>query len=159
MKYAHLKGNKLLGWYDPDIHKEIPEPNVEVEEEVWQQALGDNANAYEGGEFLVKDFLTREERRKRDLIELKHSTEFDRKIVVNGISFYGGHESAQRLNTKRMVTIEKGLSSFSYFSADDVLIVLTLEEAKAIWIAMVDVYESTFTEYKARKKIILNKGN
>ena len=60
MKYAHLENgtNKILGWYSDDIHSEIPTPNIEVEEEVWQEAININANCYANGEFVVKDFRT-----------------------------------------------------------------------------------------------------
>ena len=60
MKYAHLEENtnKLLGWYSNDIHSDIPTPNIEVTDEVWQEALNINANCYENGEFIVKDFRT-----------------------------------------------------------------------------------------------------
>ena len=63
MKYAHLEKNtnKLLGWYDKSIHSEIPTPNIEVDEKVWQEALSINANCYKDGEFIVKDFRTAEE--------------------------------------------------------------------------------------------------
>ena len=63
MKYAHLenKTNKLLGWYSDDIHDNIPTPNIEVTEKVWQEALNINANCYEDGKFIVKDFRTDEE--------------------------------------------------------------------------------------------------
>ena len=63
MKYAHLEKdtNKLLGWYDSEINSVIPTPNIEVDENVWQEALNINANCYENGEFIVKDFRTAEE--------------------------------------------------------------------------------------------------
>lgn len=63
MKYAHLEENtnKLLGWYDSQLHKEIPTPNIEVEDKVWQEAININANCYEKGKFIVKDFRTDEE--------------------------------------------------------------------------------------------------
>ena len=63
MKYAHLEKetNKIQGWYDSEIHPEIPTPNIEVIDEVWQEALGINANCYEDGKFIVKDFRTPEE--------------------------------------------------------------------------------------------------
>lgn len=63
MKYAHLDNNtnKILGWYSDDIHDIIPTPNIEVSDEVWQEALNINANCYENGEFIVKDFRTDEE--------------------------------------------------------------------------------------------------
>ena len=60
MKYAYLeKGtNKLLGWYSDDIHSKIPTPHIEVSDEVWQEALSINANCYEKGKFIFKDFRT-----------------------------------------------------------------------------------------------------
>ena len=61
MKYAHLENNKILGWYSDDIHDIIPTPNIEVSDEVWQEALNINANCYENGKFIVKDFRTEEE--------------------------------------------------------------------------------------------------
>ena len=40
MKYAHIDtNNKLLGWYDPDIHDTIPMPTIEVTDEQWQIAI------------------------------------------------------------------------------------------------------------------------
>lgn len=63
MKYAHLENNtnKILGWYDLEIHSVIPTPNKEVTDKVWQEALNINANCYENGEFIVKDFRTNTE--------------------------------------------------------------------------------------------------
>lgn len=63
MKYALLEKNtnKILGWYDASIHSVIPTPNIEVTDEVWQEALSINANCYENGKFIVKDFRTEEE--------------------------------------------------------------------------------------------------
>ena len=66
MIYSHLEKdtNKLLGWYDDSIHGVIPTPNIEVTEEVWQEAININANCYEDGKFIVKDFRTEEEIKK-----------------------------------------------------------------------------------------------
>lgn len=62
MKYAHLnKDGQLLGWYDDSIHKTIPTPNIQVSDEIWKEAININANCYEDGEFIVKDFRTVEE--------------------------------------------------------------------------------------------------
>ena len=62
MKYAHIIETKLQGWYSDDIHSEIPTPNIEVTEEVWQEALSINANCYENGKFIHKDFRTDDEK-------------------------------------------------------------------------------------------------
>lgn len=61
MKYAHIIDTKLQGWYDSEINPVIPTPNIEVTDEVWQEALNINANCYENGKFIVKDFRTDEE--------------------------------------------------------------------------------------------------
>ena len=73
MKYANIENrtNKLLGWYDKRIHLEIPTPNIEVTDEVWQEALNINANCYENGEFICKDFRTEEEKEKQRVQEIE----------------------------------------------------------------------------------------
>lgn len=69
MKYAHLEKdtNKLLGWYDDNIHSEIPDTNIEVSENVWQEAININANCYIDGKFIVKDFRTNKEVAEQEL--------------------------------------------------------------------------------------------
>lgn len=69
MKYAHLEKdtNKILGWYDEEINPEIPTPNTEVTDEAWQEALEKNANCYENGKFITKDFRTPEEVQEQEL--------------------------------------------------------------------------------------------
>ena len=72
MKYTHLdKENKILGWYDDDIHSKIPIPNIEVSEEVWQEALNINANCYENGKFIFKDFRTDEQREQQRIQQIE----------------------------------------------------------------------------------------
>ena len=73
MKYAHIenKTNKLLGWYTKEIHSKIPTPNIEVTDEVWQEALNINANCYENGEFIVKDFRTYEQREEQRIQQIE----------------------------------------------------------------------------------------
>lgn len=73
MKFAHLDGEKVLGWYTEDVHDTIPTPNVEVTDEVWNEALNINANAYVDGSFVYKNFDTSEEkaltiRTQRDIL-------------------------------------------------------------------------------------------
>ena len=73
MKYANIEQNtnKLLGWYDKEIHLEIPTPSIEVTDEVWQEALNINANCYENGEFIRKDFRTEEQREQQRIQEIE----------------------------------------------------------------------------------------
>lgn len=87
MKYAHLdEEKKILGWYDDNIHSEIPTPNVKVEDEVWQVAININANCYEDGKFIVKDWRTEEEILKQELeIKINEAKQFlgetDKKVL------------------------------------------------------------------------------
>lgn len=73
MKYAHLEKdtNKLLGWYDDNIHSKIPTPNIEVTDDVWQEAININANCYEDGEFIFKDFTTDEQREQQRIKQIE----------------------------------------------------------------------------------------
>ena len=61
MKYVHLENNKILGYYSKDINPAIPKECLEITDEQWQEALSINANCYENGKFIVKDFRTSEE--------------------------------------------------------------------------------------------------
>lgn len=47
MKYAHYDKDtkRLLGYYDDEIHENIPEPNIEISDEEWREALNKNANS------------------------------------------------------------------------------------------------------------------
>ncbi len=73
MKYANIENgtNRLLGWYTKEIHSKIPTPNIEVTDEVWQEALNINANCYENGEFIRKDFRTDEQREQQRIQEIE----------------------------------------------------------------------------------------
>ena len=77
MKYANIENgtNKLLGWYTKEIHSKIPTPNIEVTDEVWQEALNISANCYENGEFIVKDFRTEEEKEKQRVQNINSYTQ------------------------------------------------------------------------------------
>lgn len=92
MKYAHLEKdtNKILGWYSDDIHSDIPTPNIEVTEKVWQEALNINANCYENGKFIVKDFRTAEEIRKNEInTQIAESQQY---LAKTDHKFYNGYK-------------------------------------------------------------------
>lgn len=63
MKIAHInENNQLLGWYDNKIHTTIPIPNIEVSDEVWQNAIDNNHNKVNNdGTTELFDFRTSEE--------------------------------------------------------------------------------------------------
>lgn len=45
MKYANYdkKTNEILGYYDSEIHKNIPTPNIKISDEQWAKAVSDGA--------------------------------------------------------------------------------------------------------------------
>lgn len=44
MKYVHYVGNKVQGFYDPEIHQSIPEPNFAISEDAWMAYLSDQGS-------------------------------------------------------------------------------------------------------------------
>lgn len=77
MKNAHYdkESQKLLGWYDKDIHKAIPTPHIEVSDEVWQKAISENANYVDVDTktLLVKDFRTAKEIIEQQSIDINNT--------------------------------------------------------------------------------------
>lgn len=69
MKIAHInENNKLLGWYDVEIHDVIPTPNIEVTDEQWQEAIDNGHNKVnEDGTTELFDFRTNEEIEEQEL--------------------------------------------------------------------------------------------
>ena len=62
--YAHIdSNNQLLGWYIDEVHDTIPEPNIEVTEEQWSNALDNDHNKVNAdGSSETVDFRTDEEK-------------------------------------------------------------------------------------------------
>lgn len=85
MKYAHLEKdtNRILGWYSDDIHTDIPTPNIEVTDEVWQEAINISANCYENEKFIVKDFRTDDEIEEARIQSIKLTAQ---SLILNNYS-------------------------------------------------------------------------
>jgi len=64
MKYAHIdENNKLLGFYDDEVHSKIPEPKIQITKEQWKNALANNHNKINSdGTSETFDFRTEEEK-------------------------------------------------------------------------------------------------
>lgn len=67
MKYAHYgeKAQEILGYYDDEIHESIPEPNIRITDEQWQEAISINANYIEKGKLIFKQKELREQDKKQ----------------------------------------------------------------------------------------------
>jgi hypothetical protein len=63
MKHAHIDSNgQILGWYDDEIHTSIPSPNVQVSEEVWQNAINSMHNTIIDGVTSQVDHRSNEQK-------------------------------------------------------------------------------------------------
>lgn len=137
MKYAHIIETKLQGWYDDSNHSEIPTPNIEVSEEQWQEAINKNANCYENGEFIVKDFRTDEEIELAKLQKIKSELKSAKKTALDNIvvevdgKLFDGNESA-RLNIMSVIQSSElfRLTETVWKLADNTSAVVTLDELK-----------------------------
>ena len=85
MKHAHIDSNgQILGWYDDEIHATIPEPNVQVSEEVWRNAINSTHNTIIDGVTSQVDHRSDEQKSSdaRILRDLLLTSEVD-PIVTN----------------------------------------------------------------------------
>lgn len=90
MKYVHLENNKILGYYSKDINLAIPKGHLEITEKQWQEALSINANCYEDGKFIVKDFRTPEEIAEQELqIKINEAKQY---LSKTDHKFYNGYK-------------------------------------------------------------------
>ena len=57
MKYANYdkETNKILGFYDDEIHSSIPEPNIKISDDEWKKALSIGADHIQNGELIKKE--------------------------------------------------------------------------------------------------------
>lgn len=57
MKYANYdkETNKILGFYDDEIHESIPKPNIKISNDEWKKALSIGANYIQNGELIKKE--------------------------------------------------------------------------------------------------------
>lgn len=137
MKYAHIIETKLHGWYDDTIHLEIPEPKVEVTEDQWQEAISINANCYENGEFIVKDFRSNEEIELAKIERIKSDLKSAKKLALDNIvvdvdgKLFDGNETA-RLNIMSAIQASElfGLAETGWKLADNSSTLVTLDELK-----------------------------
>lgn len=57
MKHVNydVKTNEILGFYDDEMHESIPEPNIKISDDEWQEALRIGANYIEKGKPIKQE--------------------------------------------------------------------------------------------------------
>lgn len=163
MKYGHIeKGtNKLLGWYDTDIHSSIPKPNVKITDDEHLEYINANVNYYnkESKKFEVKDFSTFDDKINTVLNILKSETTnyiYTKPSTILDIDWVGGYESAQMLNAKRSMCVELGLDRCTFTDSNDEDWNLTLAEATEVCLKVAKDFEDRRAKYKEAKRAIEN---
>lgn len=72
-KYAYFNKDtfEILGYYDDSIHESIPEPNIKITDEQWQEAINTGANYIEKGKLVYKQkVLSEQDKKQKELAEL-----------------------------------------------------------------------------------------
>ena len=73
MKYTHYDKdtNRILGYYDDEIHTIIPKPNIQITQKQWQEAISTGANYVEEGKLIFKQKeLSEQDKKQAKLAEL-----------------------------------------------------------------------------------------
>lgn len=135
MKYAHIenKTNKLLGWYDKEVYTKIPTPNIEVEEKVWQEAININANCYENGKFIVKDFRTNEEIKQAEYETWKQERQNkvdNLEVTYNEVVYQGDELSQARVS--RAIAVMNDTETTQWVAKDNSIQILNKADLSAI---------------------------
>lgn len=75
MKYANYdkETNEIRGYYDDEIHETIPEPNIAISNERWQEALAIGANTIKDGKMIYVQ--PKIDEKGRELAELEAQIE------------------------------------------------------------------------------------
>jgi hypothetical protein len=161
MKYGHIEKttNKLIGWYDKDIHDNIPVPNIEITDDEHNDYINEGVNYYNHltKKFEKKDFSTLQDKIKDKLYNLKIKTEkeiYPMPSQALDVEWVGGYESAQMLNAKRLMCLELGLDTCTFTDCNDEDWDLSLDEAKVVCLKVASDFEKRRAEYKQKKRLI-----
>lgn len=88
MKYAHYneETKEILGYYDDELHEAIPEPNINLSEEEWQDALSMGATHIKNNKPIHQEHkLSEAEQRLLEIeVELEDNEEFIRNAILIG---------------------------------------------------------------------------
>ena len=137
MKYVHLENNKILGYYDKEINSTIPKGCLEITEKQWQEALSINANCYENGGFIVKDFRSNEEIKLANTERIKSELKSAKKLALDNIvvdvdgKTFDGNETARTNMISAILSADLiGKTEETWKLTDNTTVLVTLVELK-----------------------------
>ena len=137
MKYAHYDETtrQILGWYDNEIHKDIPTPNVEVKDTFWENAIEHNHNKInQDGSTEIADFRTLEETEvEKELLKKQAIAQQLATLTVttsNGNVFDATLEARQNMADAIIASSTLGSTTTAWRMADNSEVLITLDELK-----------------------------
>ncbi|WP_103624381.1 hypothetical protein [Campylobacter concisus] len=92
MKYAYFKRetNKIIGFYDDEIHEAIPKPNIKISDDEWLEALAIGANTIKDGKMIYVQ--PKIDEKTRELAELEEQIKETESYIRHAILI--GNDSA-----------------------------------------------------------------
>jgi len=153
MKYAHYnkKTGKLIGYFDDTIHQTIPEPNIQITEEQWQEAIDNGYNYVEAKNKTLsyKDFRTEEEKlndtKKNKINYLKQNfLETLKKGYVTSVSknrFYTEEQDIAKLKNAYDLAIAANVATMKVKTLDG-RIELSVNDVKQALLELGEYYQS-----------------
>jgi len=128
MKYAHYEktSGKLLGWYDDNIHTEIPTPNIEVSEEDWKIAISNGYNFVDANNTTVskKDLRPLDQVKidQKRLVKESYFNELKNGFTCsNNIKMDAEIDKAQMLKNGYDLAVSLGQSTMSIRDFDNIV--------------------------------------
>lgn len=135
MKNAHIDENgKILGWYDPKIHKKIPTPNIEVSDDQWITAINNGHNTVntDGTTEYIEPIKSPEELAE---IEKQEASKARDEAMLKGFVYNGMDISVTKDDGDGMVQVkvsfELGLTSTVIHFANGSKLPMTAKEFPA----------------------------
>ena len=161
MKYAHYNvvTKQLLGWYDTDIHSEIPNPNIKVTNEEWEQAMSINANMVdtETMSVIVGDLRTEEEKLQdaKTARLILTAAEITQEMVIGVNTFSSQREDIQKY--KEATDIAESLGADVNLFTDKKKITLSIIDAREVILGLSQKAYNDYWIYKDMELLVNSK--
>lgn len=137
MKYANYNEGtrRIIGWYDDEIHAEIPKPNIGITDSVWQNAINSNHNKInEDGTTCLADFKTESETIEANKQTTKQAIAQQLATLTvttsNGNVFDATSQARQDMADAILASTTLVRTTTTWRMADNSDIVITIDELK-----------------------------
>jgi len=164
MKYAHYDktDGKLLGWYDNEIHADIPSPSVKVSDAAWQGAIDNGYNYVDDktGKLGLKDFRTPEEIQAQEIEQQRSKAKQERDQALNAITHTLSDGSTYQVRPQDLANFELAIKQgqdVEWVLADNSVRLTTIDELQEILNSGIQQGVAIWDAYKAKLKEINGK--